>query len=134
MVRFLTFAGVLTGLFFYGCSKDAKPTVPEVKYLAPSITVQPKSQTVMVGKIVAFTVTATGNPAPTYQWRKSDVDISGATDSIYTITNAAPSHAGTYNVYVLNSQGGVLSNSVVLSVISDTTTWNVPAPELPTTP
>ncbi|MBK8881832.1 MAG: hypothetical protein IPN67_05440 [Bacteroidales bacterium] len=54
---------------------------------APVITTQPTNQTTCEGTSVSFSVTATGTGL-TYQWRKSAVNIVGATASTYTI--AAP--------------------------------------------
>lgn len=82
----------------------------------PSITTQPVSQTVNVGANVTFSVTATGSPAPTYQWKKDDVDIASATSSSLTLNNVQTTAAGTYKVVVTNSAGSVTSNGAVLTV------------------
>ena len=47
----------------------------------PAIQNQPQSQTVTAGNGVQFTVTATGRPAPTYQWYFNGSAINGATGS-----------------------------------------------------
>jgi PKD repeat protein len=83
---------------------------------APVISVHPQSQTKNVGDSVIFSVTATGNPMPTYQWRKNGNIISGATNSIYKITSVTTGDAGSYDVIVSNSQGSVTSNSATLTV------------------
>src|SRR5262249_20104628 len=64
-----------------------------------SITTQPGNQTVCPGNNVTFTVVASGSSL-TYQWRKNTVNISGATSSSYTITNATAGDAGNYDVVV----------------------------------
>ena len=51
--------------------------------VAPAITTQPASQTVIAGKTASFTVAASGT-APQYQWSKNGASISGATSSTYT--------------------------------------------------
>jgi Domain of unknown function (DUF4082)/Immunoglobulin domain/FG-GAP-like repeat len=84
--------------------------------VAPTITAQPVSQTVMTGSSVTFSVTATGVPAPTYQWRKGSRNISGATASSYTIAAVSSANAATYTVVVKNSSGSVTSNGAVLTV------------------
>jgi hypothetical protein len=86
--------------------------------LAPVFTTQPASQTVIVGAAVTFTAAASGAPAPTYQWRKDGVNLSGATSAAYTIPSAAASNAGTYTVVATNSAGSATSNGAVLTVNS----------------
>ncbi len=83
---------------------------------APVITTQPASQTVVQGSNVTFSVTANGNPSPTYQWRFNTANISGATGSTYTINGVAPAAGGSYDVVVTNSQGSVTSTAATLTV------------------
>ena len=52
--------------------------------VAPSITSQPASATVIAGNTASFTVAATGTAPLTFQWKKNGVAISGATSSAYT--------------------------------------------------
>ena len=82
----------------------------------PTISTQPASQTKFVGQADTFTVVAAGNPAPTYQWRKNGVAITGATNASYIIASVALTDAGTYDVVVTNSQGSVTSAVAVLIV------------------
>lgn len=87
--------------------------------VAPTITKHPISQTVTAGATVTFTVTATGSPAPTYQWMRNNANISGAIGASYTITNVQQqTHAGSYTVRVSNAGGDVTSNSATLTVDS----------------
>ncbi len=81
----------------------------------PVITVQPVSHTVLQGATVTFSVTATGTPAPTYQWIKSGANIEGATSRTLTLTNVQGDYAA-YQVYVTNVAGTVLSGGGVLYV------------------
>lgn len=83
---------------------------------APVITQQPLSQTVTVGDSVTFTVTATGTPAPTYQWYFNNGEISGATSASLTLPNPLTANAGAYNVTVTNSAGSVTSDDAILTV------------------
>ncbi len=91
---------------------------------APTITQQPSSQTVNAGASVSFSVAATGNPAPGYQWRKNGSNISdggnisGTTTATLTITNAQAGDAAQYSCYVSNSQGNVTSNAATLTVVA----------------
>jgi Immunoglobulin domain len=86
--------------------------------VAPAITTQPSPQTVTAGQSATFTVSATGTPTPTYQWQKNSANISGATQSSYTIASTTTSDAGSYQVVVSNTAGTVKSNSVSLTVDS----------------
>lgn len=83
---------------------------------APTITLQPQSQTVAAGTAATLSVTASGPGPLTYQWRKDDVDISGAASSIYTLASAQAAHAGSYRVVVSNSAGSVVSAVATLVV------------------
>ncbi|HEU4391225.1 MAG TPA: pectinesterase family protein, partial [Blastocatellia bacterium] len=83
---------------------------------APAITTQPVGLTATVGDNVSFTVVATGNPAPTYLWRKDGSDIAGATAATVSLNNVQLNDAGTYTVVVSNSAGTVTSDPAVLTV------------------
>ncbi|MCF6404103.1 PQQ-dependent sugar dehydrogenase [Chitinophaga filiformis] len=83
---------------------------------APAITTQPQSLTVPQGQTATFSVVATGNPSPTYQWRKNGGNITNATAASYSITNVQPADSGLYSVVVTNSAGSVTSSNARLSV------------------
>ncbi|HEY5551669.1 MAG TPA: immunoglobulin domain-containing protein, partial [Opitutaceae bacterium] len=83
---------------------------------APLITTHPQSQSVVVGANVVFQVAASGNPAPTFQWRKDGVAIAGATSAMLTLNNVQPADAATYTAVATNSAGSATSNGAVLSV------------------
>lgn len=85
---------------------------------APTISAQPQGQTVNAGQSVTFSVTAGGDPAPTYQWRKDGVNISGANSASYSISNTAAGDAGAYSVVVTNAAGSVTSAVVSLTINS----------------
>lgn len=85
---------------------------------APVITDDPDSVTKNEGESVTFFVTATGNPTPTYQWRKDGVNISGATSSTYEIASVSGSDAGDYDCVVTNSEGSATSDAATLTVNS----------------
>ncbi len=83
---------------------------------APTITTQPAaSQIICLGTSVTFSLTATGTPAPTYQWKKGEINISGATGSSYTIASVSAADAATYTVLVSNNCGSVTSSNAVLT-------------------
>jgi uncharacterized protein (DUF4415 family) len=83
---------------------------------APTISVQPASQVVAVGGNVTFSVTASGTPAPAYQWRKDGAAISGATNSSLTLSAVSASNAGSYTVIITNSAGSVTSSVAALNI------------------
>jgi len=87
--------------------------------LAPSILGNPTNQTVYSGETATFTVSATGIPAPTYQWLQNGTNAPYATANSPTLTipNAQPTDAGTFSVIVSNSAGTVTSASATLTVI-----------------
>lgn len=87
-----------------------------------TITGQPTRQVVSVGEAASFTVTATGVPAPSYQWRKNGNAITGATNAIYAIASATTSDTGYYSVIVANASGSVTSTNATLAVnVTETT-------------
>ena len=97
----------------------------------PAITTPPRSQSVVLGGSVTFSVTATGNSL-SYQWRKSaqgsTTDIPGAIGATYTISSAKYSDDGTYMVLVRNSKGAVTGGGGTLIVTTPVAT----APPAPT--
>jgi hypothetical protein len=83
----------------------------------PLISTQPVSQTLAVGQMATFSVAGTGAAPLTYQWRKNNISISGATAASYTTGPVTQADDGTtYVVSVSNGYGGVTSNTVVLSI------------------
>jgi alpha-tubulin suppressor-like RCC1 family protein len=82
----------------------------------PAIVQQPVSLTVISGGVAVFSVVATGTTL-NYQWLKNGMGISGATDSIYSISSATAADTGSYSVVVKNSVGQVTSLPVTLNVV-----------------
>ncbi|MBI3417680.1 MAG: immunoglobulin domain-containing protein, partial [Verrucomicrobia bacterium] len=85
-------------------------------YDPPAITVQPVGQTVNSGEAVSFSVTATGFPAPSYQWQKDGVGLPGQTGPDLSLSNVTSGDAGSYSVLVSNPAGRVTSLGASLSV------------------
>jgi YVTN family beta-propeller protein len=88
---------------------------------APSITAQPASQTVNSGQSVAFSVTSSGSPTPTFQWFLNGNPLSNANGISGVITptlflNGAADVAGTYSCVITNSAGSVVSNAAMLTI------------------
>jgi hypothetical protein len=81
----------------------------------PFITVQPNHRFVGVGSNATFSVTASGSPPLSYQWRFSNANIPGATTTSLLLTNVQGSNAGAYYVVVSNSLGFALSSNALLT-------------------
>ena len=87
--------------------------------VAPAITTQPASQTVIAGKTASFTVAATGTAPLTYQWSKNGAAITGAISSTYTTpAETTTDNNAKFIVAVSNSAGNAMSNAAVLTVTS----------------
>jgi len=91
--------------------------------LAPKITTQPVSTTVVAPATATFTIVATGTPTPTYQWQQelpgttTYTTISGATKASYTTPATALANSGTkFECVVSNTAGTVTSSAATLTV------------------
>jgi enediyne biosynthesis protein E4 len=93
----------------------------------PAITVQPLSQSVVVGGNVTLSVAGTGSPAPfTFEWRRGPVvfwtNIVNEPVSFLTLTNVQPEGAGNYRVVIKNAANptpGLISSNAVVTVLAD---------------
>src|SRR5215471_7423050 len=88
----------------------------QAQTLAPTITSQPRNQSVSLGANVTFLVTATGTAPLTYQWLWNQDVIETATNASYILTNITVSKAGSYSVIVSNSAGSATSAAAILTV------------------
>lgn len=89
----------------------------------PGISSQPRATSVVAPAAATFTVVATGQPAPSYQWQRSTdggatyADVAGATAANYTTGPTSLSNNGErWRVKVTNSAGSVLSDALTLTV------------------
>ncbi len=80
---------------------------------APSITTQPVSQTVTAGATATLSVSATGTPAPVYQWLMNGAALGDESSSL-AITNFQAANQGTYSVILSNDLGVVTSTPALL--------------------
>jgi hypothetical protein len=85
--------------------------------VAPTITSQPQSQTLIVGQSVTFSVGASGTAPLSYQWQINGNAIPGATASTFTLASAQRSDGGPYSVLVMNAVGTVVSANAVLGFV-----------------
>jgi hypothetical protein len=108
----------------FGGSATSSNAVLTVTNIPPTITVQPKSQSIESGSNVTFAVTATGTGPLSYQWQVNGTNlvnggsISGATTNVLKISNVQTNNSGSYTVIVTNLAGSVTSSNAVLTVLS----------------
>ena len=98
------------GASYSSSSNNSAPT-------APSISTQPANQSVAVGQMATFSVTASGTAPLSYQWQKNNANISGATAANYTTpATVSGDNGSTFRVLVMNSVNSVTSNAATLTV------------------
>jgi uncharacterized repeat protein (TIGR01451 family) len=86
--------------------------------LPPTITQQPLSVITNQGATVQFSVVASGNPPPSYQWVFYQTNmLAGATNATLTLTNVQPTDEGDYSVVVSNIAGATNSATASLVVL-----------------
>ncbi len=88
--------------------------------VAPSISTQPASKSVIVGQPASFGVVAIGTSPLNYQWQKNGTAIaSAANSSTYTTPPTGTGDSGAqFRVVVSNSAGQVTSAPATLTVLS----------------
>ncbi|MDE3245272.1 MAG: immunoglobulin domain-containing protein, partial [Acidobacteriota bacterium] len=89
--------------------------------VAPAITGQPAGTTVTLGQTAQFTASATGTPAPAFQWERSSnganwSGISGATNASFSFTPAKADHGAQFRAKASNAAGTATSNAATLAV------------------
>jgi hypothetical protein len=84
---------------------------------APTIAVEPQSQSLAPGATATLSVTAAGTGL-SYQWKNSGVAIPGATASTLTLPNVSADSMGFYSVTVSNATGSI--NSAIATIAVNT--------------
>ena len=116
-----TYTLTVTNSVGMGVTAPATVTVSPA-LVAPSITAQPTNQTVNSGSSATFTVAASGSPAPTFTWARSNDGgvtwnaISGASSATYTFITAETDNQAQFRGLATNSQGTASSNAAALTV------------------
>ncbi|HYG36865.1 MAG TPA: hypothetical protein VEC99_18880, partial [Clostridia bacterium] len=85
----------------------------------PQIMVQPTNQIGFentTGKVAVVVRTCC---QPFFQWQVNGTNLVGATNAILTLRPLKPTNSGVYSVIVSNSQGVIVSDPAVLTVIPD---------------
>jgi hypothetical protein len=85
---------------------------------APSVTIMPPSQTVLVGSNAVLNAIGAGLPPLNYQWLRDFTPITSATNTSYTIYNAQPADQGAYRVIISNPYGTATSTVATITVVS----------------
>jgi len=98
-------------------AKASMMTAHREPCLAPIITVQPQSTSVVRGTSLNLSVSATGEGLA-YQWRKNGSAITGATGAVYSMSAAGAEDIGSYDVVVINDSGNATSASAAVVVAS----------------
>jgi hypothetical protein len=80
----------------------------------PTISTQPTNQLICSGTTLNLSVVALN--AVSYQWKKNNIIIPGATSASYSKTNVQLADSGMYIVDVTNTCGTISSNSVNVSI------------------
>lgn len=83
---------------------------------APVIRTHPASSSVLAGESFQLWASVAPSPGTTLQWYRDGLPVTGATDQSYWVSNAQPSHAGTYHLVATGSTGSATSYDAVLSV------------------
>ncbi|MEA3213423.1 MAG: hypothetical protein QOE70_6480 [Chthoniobacter sp.] len=105
------------GLYYLTIDNPAIRRIYYTGAFAPIITDHPVSQTVSSGHAATFTVTATGDPAPTYQWKRDGATIPNATSTTYVLANVQVADSGAHFWCVAtNASGSATSNVATLDV------------------
>ena len=101
---------------------------PPLPWSSPTIVLQPHTVTVNTGSTATFTISASGKPTPTYQWRFDGTSLTDETSTTLTINNVQYINTGSYDAVVTNDVGTVTSNIASLNVYFN------PIPPTPPTP
>lgn len=89
----------------------------EVPAVAPLITTNPQPAIVKLGTNVTFTVSASGLPAPSFQWQFNGTNMDGMTNSILSIGHVALTNVGNYTVVATNIAGSATSSEALLTAL-----------------
>ena len=100
---------------------------------APVIETQPQAATVAVGESASFTVVATANPAPSYQWLNNGNPITGATGAVYTTPPTVANDNGSQFSVIVSNGGGMVTSAPALLTVTNGSCSTVPTtPGAPT--
>ena len=84
--------------------------------IAPGITQQPVSLSVLANDPATFTVAVSGSSPFTYQWQLNGVNLIGANAASYSIFQVQSTNVGSYTVVVSNAAGSITSAVATLTI------------------
>ena len=96
-------------------SGSASATAALTVLVPPVITLQPIGRSVPPGLPTIFTASASGIPAPGYQWQLNGTNIPGATSGSYTNPAIGTNALGVYQLVASNSTGVAVSSGAQLT-------------------
>ena len=82
----------------------------------PTITLDPESQTVVLGGQLILTGGAIGTEPLSFLWTKGGTAISGSTTTAYVVNGVAESHAGDYRFIATNAWGYATSAAATVTI------------------
>lgn len=86
----------------------------------PWISAQPTDRYVLAGTNATFTVQGEGATPLSFQWKFNGTNVTGATNSTYTITNVTAQNLGTAFVVITNIYGAITSKTARVTLTSFT--------------
>ena len=119
---------VATGPF--GSNQSSNIALVVLPANPPIVSTPPLAQTAYLHQTVRFSVSVSGTPPFTYQWKSNSSALTGATNSTFTLTNISAASAGTYSVAVTNAFGGLVTNAVLTVITPVAGTYEAAAIDL----
>ena len=121
-------------VFGTGAPATTMPVTLTVFY-PPTISVQPANQTTTVNGTATFSVTAAGNPVPSYQWYENNLMVGSNAPSYTTVPATTGMNNNTYYVVVSNGMApAAISTTATLTVNNAAAITTPPADQLVTAP
>ncbi|MGA2471638.1 MAG: immunoglobulin domain-containing protein [Solirubrobacteraceae bacterium] len=106
----------------FGSATTSAATLTVTAAVAPQITTQPTSQTVLIGDTARFSAAASGSPTPTVQWQVSTDggttwgNIAQATSTSYSFTTDPTESEYEYHAVFTNLAGSKTTNAATLTL------------------
>jgi len=103
-----------------------------VQVSLPVISNHPEAVSIDEGNSTTLSVSTSAGAVLSFQWRKNEVEINGATSNTLIIESAVSVDAGVYDVVISNDAGSVTSLSALVTVIEQpasqtvSLSWDIP--------